>query len=104
MVYVQAGVESMPLPTGSFDVVASINNFDHVEDSHRGISEIARVTSPGGRLLMMVEIHEKPKTCEPRAFPWTLAESFKSAGFDLILEKHFENGGRKCRICPEVGI
>ena len=31
-VYVMSGVEKMPLLNSSFDVVTSINNFDHVTD------------------------------------------------------------------------
>ena len=57
MVYVSAGIESLPLASNSFDVVSSINNFDHVEDAGRGLAEVYRVLRPGGVFMLAVEIH-----------------------------------------------
>lgn len=80
MRYVYAGVESMPFPDESFDVVTSINNFDHVARVDAGMKELVRVLRPGGSLIMIVEIHAKPTTCEPQVLPWSLAEDFGKMG------------------------
>lgn len=96
MVYVQSGAESMPFPTASFDVVATINNLDHVTDVGRSLSEIARVLRPGGTLLLIVEIHDEPTPCEPQVLPWTLQKDFAARGMELVRERQFETKGKHC--------
>lgn len=83
MRYVACGVESMPFPDQSFDVVSSINNFDHVENVDKGIAEIFRVLRTGGSLLMMVEIHSDYRPCEPQSMPANLADLFKQKGMEI---------------------
>jgi len=97
MRYVYAGVESMPFPDKSFDVVTSVNNFDHVENVKKGMSELIRVLRPGGSLIMIVEIHAHPTACEPQVLPWSLAEDFAAMGLKIVkkwaTEAHGEKGG-----------
>lgn len=97
MRYVYAGVEAMPFPDESFDVVTSVNNFDHVEHVDKGMKELVRVLRPGGSLIMIVEIHGKPTACEPQILPWSLAEDFEKMGMKIVkkwaTEVHGKNGG-----------
>jgi SAM-dependent methyltransferase len=44
----------IPLPDGSFDVVACLEVFEHLVEPHRAASEIFRVLRPGGTLIATV--------------------------------------------------
>jgi len=90
MVYVNSGVEDMPFPDDSFDVVATINNLDHVTDADMAMDEIARVLRPGGTLLMIVEVHPTPTPCEPQTFDWKLTNQLVARGFVVEKEWHTE--------------
>jgi ubiquinone/menaquinone biosynthesis C-methylase UbiE len=48
----QAMAEELPFPNASFDLVFSTMTFHHWPDQTRGIAEVARVLSPGGRWLL----------------------------------------------------
>ncbi|MDH4118035.1 MAG: class I SAM-dependent methyltransferase [Acidimicrobiia bacterium] len=50
--FLVAGAEALPFPDASFDRVWSVHAFHHWEDPEVGIEEAARVTRPGGRLLI----------------------------------------------------
>ena len=102
MVYVQAGVEEMPFPDNSFDVIASINNLDHVTNADMAMDELARVLRPGGTLLLIVEVHARPTMCEPRTFPWTLTDQLVARGFVVEKEWHTETSP-KCKCGPKGG-
>ena len=45
-------VESIPAEDASFDVVLCAQVLEHVDDPAKGIRELARVTRPGGRVLL----------------------------------------------------
>lgn len=47
-----ARLQSLPFRDGSFDVVTSNMVFEHLDDPERSVAELARVTSPGGRILI----------------------------------------------------
>ena len=49
---VRGPVEALPLEDGSFDVVLCIQVFEHCDDPAAAVSELARVTAPGGRVLV----------------------------------------------------
>ena len=76
MTYVEAGAESIPLPSGHFDVVACLNSLDHVDDLDRAIAEISRVTRSGGTLLLITEVNHEPTATEPQQFGWEILERF----------------------------
>jgi ubiquinone/menaquinone biosynthesis C-methylase UbiE len=48
----QALAEELPFANASFDLVFSTMTFHHWADQSRGIAEIARVLTPGGRWLL----------------------------------------------------
>lgn len=100
MVYVRSGVESMPLLDSSFDVVTSINNFDHVSNPMEGLLEIQRVLKPGGTMRMIVELHAVPTACEPQAFTLELLRSmFRLAKLNVVSESATEAGHRTAVEC-----
>ena len=45
------GVESLPVPDASFDLVICTQVLEHVDDPARAVTELCRVTAPGGRVL-----------------------------------------------------
>lgn len=50
--FVEGDVASLPFDDSSFDLVVSTFSMHHWSDPRAGLSEIARVLRPGGRLLM----------------------------------------------------
>jgi SAM-dependent methyltransferase len=47
----------LPFPDGAFDLVWSSEVIEHVADTARWLSEVRRVLSPGGRLLLTTPSH-----------------------------------------------
>ena len=45
-------IESIPADDASFDVVLCAQVLEHVDDPAQGVRELARVTRPGGRVLL----------------------------------------------------
>ncbi len=45
--------ERLPGPDGAFDLVVSTTSFDHWANQEAGLRECARVTAPGGRLVLV---------------------------------------------------
>ena len=76
MSYVHAPAERMPFAGGSFDVVASLNSLDHVDDVDRAVAEITRVAAPGATWLLTVEVGHEPTATEPHSLGWDVASGF----------------------------
>jgi ubiquinone/menaquinone biosynthesis C-methylase UbiE len=76
MEYIHAGVEKMPVADGSFDIVCSFNNLDHVDNLQRAIREIKRVTKIGGLFLLITEIEHRATVNEPHSLPRDIASQF----------------------------
>lgn len=89
MRYVAGVCEAIPAPDGAFDVVASFNSLDHVDDLARSLAEIARVTRPGGWFLLLSDVDHAPTVCEPTPFSWD-AVAMLRAGFEVLRERHYE--------------
>jgi SAM-dependent methyltransferase len=49
---VRGYVEALPLPDDSCDVALCIQVLEHCDDPARAVAELARVTAPGGRVLV----------------------------------------------------
>jgi ubiquinone/menaquinone biosynthesis C-methylase UbiE len=50
--WLEGTAEELPLPAGSFDLVVSTTSFDHWADQQAGLTQCARVLSPGGWLVL----------------------------------------------------
>lgn len=77
MEYVESGSENIPFPDDHFDIICSFNSLDHVENVEKTITEIERVTKPGGFFLMLVEINHEPTNCEPHEINPDIIYKFK---------------------------
>ena len=51
MADLKGAVEDLPVEDASFDLVLCIQVLEHCDDPARGVSELRRVTAPGGRVL-----------------------------------------------------
>jgi SAM-dependent methyltransferase len=91
MTYVASHAETIPFGDGYFDIVASFNSLDHVDDLQACVSEIIRVTAPGGLFLLLTDVNHKPTICEPVTFSWDIAKKF-SPPLAILTEEHFEKG------------
>ena len=76
MQYVAAGAEAMPFSDGAFDIVASLNSLDHVDDVDHATREIVRVLRPGGTFLLITEVGHEPTPTEPVTFGFDIVDSF----------------------------
>ena len=47
-------VTALPFADATFDVVGAFDVVEHCQDDHRALSELARVTRPGGHVLLSV--------------------------------------------------
>jgi SAM-dependent methyltransferase len=47
----RGSVENLPVEDGSFDVVLCIQVLEHCDDPSKAVSELRRVTAPGGRVV-----------------------------------------------------
>jgi SAM-dependent methyltransferase len=77
MKYVAGGAEAIPFPDGHFEVIASFNSLDHVDDLGRATSEIARVAAPGALLLLLTDVNHEPTFTEPQSFGWDVLTRFE---------------------------
>ncbi len=51
--FVSASADQLPFPDSSFDVVMSVRVLQHLRDQQAMVSEMARVTKPGGRVILI---------------------------------------------------
>jgi SAM-dependent methyltransferase len=91
MTYVAAGSEHIPFPDGHFDVIASVNSLDHVDDIDATIAEMKRVLAPGGTLLLLTDVNHDPNVCEPQEFSWEIVDAFADE-LRVDDERHLERG------------
>lgn len=52
-----ACASALPYPDASFDLVAAFDILEHLEDDRAVTAELARITVPGGRLLLSTPLH-----------------------------------------------
>lgn len=89
MKYVAAGAENIPFEDNYFDIIASFNSLDHVDDLDKSIEELTRVLKPSGLFLFIADIHDEPTVSEPSAFSWDVMKKFKQ-NFNILQENHYE--------------
>jgi ubiquinone/menaquinone biosynthesis C-methylase UbiE len=99
--FVQGDVNALPEDDASYDVVACRAAFHHFPDPARVLAEMARVTRPGGTLLVadllgsddpaQAALHDRiERLCDPthtRALPQAeLQRLFRAQGLELVRE------------------
>lgn len=52
-----SGIESLPYPDASFDLVCALDIIEHVEDDIAALGEIARVADSGAMVLLSTPLH-----------------------------------------------
>lgn len=61
LLIINAAGESLPLPSGTFDLILSHEVIEHVQEDHTAIREIVRALKPGGRAVIF---------CPNRGYPF----------------------------------
>ncbi len=92
----EASIDAIPYPDATFDVVTSSLMFHHLDDAQQrdGLTEILRVLSPGGTLLI-VDINTAKRSVISRLpghrtadttdrVSGEVAESLREAGFESV--------------------
>lgn len=72
-----ADVRDMPFPDGAFDVVFDFGTCYHIANPERALAEIARVLTPGGRLIHETPLGQllaHPLRSSRRHLPWSSVE------------------------------
>jgi len=72
------------------------NSLDHVANVEAAVTEMHRVLCPGGSLIVMVDIHERPTVAEPHCIPWDLSDQLRDR-FDIVMEEHREKSASGSR-------
>jgi len=94
--FVQGDVHLLPFGAGAFDSCFSINTFQHLPDPVRALSELARVTRPGGQIVVadheLVAI-DTPYPSIDRKFVQFRSASLKQGGGAHRLYGHFKRVG-----------
>jgi SAM-dependent methyltransferase len=93
MRYVTGVAERIPFADGYFDIVASVNSLDHVQDVGRVAAEIKRVLRPGGTFVLLTELNHRPRLTEPQVFSWEVLELFEPE-LRPVYERRLEDTGR----------
>lgn len=75
MRYVAAPAEEMPFDADSFDIVTTMNSLDHVDDLEATLSELGRVTVPGGTWFLLVEAGAPATATEPQTISWDVLDT-----------------------------
>ena len=70
---VRANLEQLPLGDAEFDLVVSIQVLEHLLDPAAGLRELARVTRPGGTLVLSTDNRRRLITKTLNAPRWALA-------------------------------
>jgi SAM-dependent methyltransferase len=89
MSYFAARSEEIPFCDNAFDVVASFNSLDHVDDLKCTINEIVRVLKPGGVFLLITDVNHPPTACEPHRVSLEIIETLASI-LVRVEQRHFE--------------
>jgi SAM-dependent methyltransferase len=93
MWYAGASSDALPFRDGHFDVVASFNSLDHVDDLESTIRELTRVLSPGGSLLLLAEVNQPATIVEPITLTWDTPSLFDSLRPVKVRSYEMSRGG-----------
>ncbi len=103
MSYVTGTIEEPALPADHFDIVASINSLDHVDDVSRAAHGLVRVLAQGGLLLVLTEVNHEPTATEPQSFSWDVVQLF-SPPLEVLETRRLEKRGEAISDSARLGI
>jgi SAM-dependent methyltransferase len=92
----EANIERLPFPSGSFDLVTCLDVIEHTRDDVAVLRELRRVTRPGGRVLLTVpaypalwSVHDEINHHHRRYLRRELRRVAQTAGLVLERDTHF---------------
>jgi SAM-dependent methyltransferase len=91
MEYVESTETSIPLESGSIDVLFAVNAIDHVHDFSSMCSELLRILAPGGLFIASINLDEPPTSCEPQTLS---RESVSEQLLDRLVIEWWAEGPR----------
>lgn len=100
----RASAEALPLGDSSVDAAISVNSLYFWPDIETALAEIARVTRPGGRLVLCFELPEELRKWPGHRFGFRLLEVetirrlMEEAGFGAV-EEAWGTGRKPDRFC-----
>jgi SAM-dependent methyltransferase len=92
-----ADITAIPFRSGSFNLVIASHVIEHVRDDRMALTELARVTAPGGRVLVMAPMLPRWRESETREFGHPHPEyegHWRIYGEDLAAR--IETAGMRC--------
>jgi SAM-dependent methyltransferase len=97
-------LQALSLPAGAVDFAAAFHVLEHVPDDRKALSELARVLSPTGRLLLCVPMSfERSTTLEFGEARADLNEHWRDYGLDFAARLHDAGlRGRSFRLRRDV--
>lgn len=94
---VVADVRHLPFAAGAFPVIASLSTLDHFEEKRdigASLRELARVQSPGGRLLLTLDNPANPEVALRRLLPAIVLRRLRADTFFVGKSMGAWEGGR----------
>jgi SAM-dependent methyltransferase len=92
----KAGLEELPFPDGSFDLILTTDVLEHIERDHVALTELRRVAAREARLLITVPAyrwlwsqHDDSHHHKRRYTARRLSHSVRTAGWIPLLETYF---------------
>lgn len=95
----RGAVEALPYEDGAFDRVVTVNSLPFWSDLARGLDEIARVTAPSGRLVVVVLDHGARSLADVEARRAATSEAVARAGL-----RELRSELRAMRPRPAIGL
>ncbi len=95
---VRGTLEAMPFEDGEFDVAATLDVIEHLDDDRAGLTELRRVVKPGGFLVVTVPAyprlwgpHDVANEHRRRYLRRTLLSAAKETGWVPLTISHFNS-------------
>lgn len=89
--YLPVGAESIPLISGSADVVTARNSLDHVEDPEQVVAEARRLLRVGGTLILNFDVDHAPTDAEPHTLSLVDVRGWL-ASMTIVHEREWDHG------------
>jgi ubiquinone/menaquinone biosynthesis C-methylase UbiE len=90
-IYLHTPAETIPLLSGTVDVIVCRNSLDHVDRPTTVLAEIHRLLRPGGTLILNVDVDHPASPTEPHEISIETLRSWLG-DFDVKLEDEWEHG------------